>query len=782
MKTPFFAFPQGLVLRAITALCIGFGCSWPLLLVLQFPVSAPLCAACCALVTLALFLPDCLPRLRAVSYLLLLSALAFVVWPYRDQLQAISHAFTLFLSGQPLALAAYFRVITVLLCTLLTCVGASLARSDHAFFPLAFLVVLESSALSLLGFSAGGAAIMPLLAALLLTAKLPGVSSLRLLPMAAAALAFTFAFFPLSASTAPSLSAFAQSVQRAIDDYFFFTEPRTAFSLSQTGYQPFGSERMGGTASPTDDPVMQVKTPQRALLRATVKNEYTGLAWADTTSGRRYLFVSPRFSALRRDLFDQDRPSQPALLPGSRTLEVTMLADSASTLFLTQRFLAPKGEGIVSYFSPSSEVFATRSLAAGDQYAFSGRLLDASGEGVRRAVLAAHDPSDPYYESVRSTYLSLPASVEPEVYQIARELTKDVSNDFDRASALCLYLQRSFPYSLEQSEPPLTRDFVSWFLLTEKRGYCTSFASSLTVLARACGLPARYVEGFSVHPDSDGIARVTNQDAHAWTEIYFPGFGWLTFDPTPGVGGAPEYGSGDDQLPAPPSSDDSSDNPSDDPSEDPSGDSSSDSSSQPTPTPSPTPTPAPTPAPTPSPSPTPKHDDPSVTPTPEITPAPTSVPTPTPTVPPSPEDEDREPPSLLLMLLVLLVLALLIALRFMLTAPAHIASLYRNPGDQLLIWYHACAQALTCMGLALLPGEAPASYLLRCQQALGGRVILIKLGKALCVARYSARRLKPTAAQKAEQTYRAVYAQLTLTQRLKLHVHRFIHGLSIQDR
>ena len=416
MKTPFFSIPKGFLLHALTTLCIGFGCSWPLLLAMELPVSPAACAACCAAVALLFALLDCLPRLRFCAYPLLLGALIAAVWPYRDQVQAVSHAFSLFVSGQPLAIAAYSRVITVLLCALLTSIGAALARSDQAFLPLVFLSVFVLMLVSLLELSGSIWAMLPLLTALLLTAKMPGVSSLRLLPMAAAALILTLLFLPLSSSRIPEFSAFAQKIQRVIDDYFFFTEPRTAFSLSQTGYQPFGPELLGGTASPTDDPVMQVKTPQRALLRATVKNEYTGLAWADTTSGRRYLFISPRFSAIRRDLFDQNRPSDSALLPGSRTLEVTLLADSASTLFLTQRFLSPKGEDIVSYFSPSSEVFSTRSLAAGDQYTFSGRLLDASGEGVRRAVLAALDPSDPHYESVKNTYLQLPDSVEPEVY------------------------------------------------------------------------------------------------------------------------------------------------------------------------------------------------------------------------------------------------------------------------------------------------------------------------------------------------------------------------------
>ena len=764
MKKPSFSIPKGLALHALATLCIGLGCAWPLLLAMNLAASWPLCAACCALVALLFALGDCVPRLRAAVYPLLLLALAGIVFAYRDQAAAVSGALTLFLNGQPLALAAYSRALTVLLSVLLTCIGASLARSDQAFFPLALLTVFELLIVSLLGLGVDTLALLPLLAALMLVSRARSVGASRLLPMAALALALTLLCMPLAGRTVPALRAFALRVQQTIGDYLFFTDPRTAFSLTSTGYQPLGQERLGGTASPTDDPVMQVKTPGRALLRATVKNEYTGLAWADTTSGRRYLFVNPRFSQLRRNLFDQDRPEKSVLpmLPAARTLEVVMRADAASTLFLTQRFLSPKGDGVVSYFSPSSEVFATRSLSAGDSYTFSGRLIDASTNGIRQAVLAAYDESDPYYETVKAAYLQLPASVEPEVFEIAQEITASAANAFDRAGALCLYLQRGFPYSLTQSEPPLTRDFVSWFLLEEKRGYCTSFASALTVLARIVGLPARYVEGYAAQPDSDGVARVTQQDAHAWTEIYFPGFGWLPFDPTPGSGSAPDHGAGSGDFP---------DGSTPEPDEEPDG-----ASPDATPSPSPTPSPVPTP----SPSPTPEHNDPSVTPTPEITPPPTPTPsaTPTPTAPPAPpRDDPSDPPPLLWLLLALVLLAALIALRLYLVSPARIAAGIRNPGEQVLVWYAAARQALTCLGLPLRPGEAPATYLLRVQEALGGRVTLITLGKALCIARYSAHRLKPAAAQKAEKTYRAVYALMTPMQKFRLHAHRFLHGV-----
>ncbi|MBQ4265122.1 MAG: transglutaminase domain-containing protein [Clostridia bacterium] len=754
MKKPFFVFPRSLPLHTLLTLCIGFGCTWPLLPAMDLFAAPAFCLLCCALTALVFALSDCLPRLSGLIQLFIPASLLVLVWVFRDHTQAVLSALTLFAHGQPLALSAYSRPVAAVLSVLLTSVGASLARSDHAFFPLAFLAVSELMLISMLGLPVGPLALLPLLIALLLSARAPSTSALRLLPMAALAIALTLTLMPLAGITLPALEACAARVQRAIDDYFFFTEARTAFSLSTTGYQPYGPERLGGTASPTDDPVMQVKTPGRALLRATVKNEYTGLAWADTTSGRRYLFVSPRFSSLRSDLFDQARPSPSVLpmLPGSRTLEVTMRADAASTLFLTQRFLSPRGDSVVSYFSPSTEVFATRSLSGGDTYTFSGRLLDASVSGIRSAVLAAHNESDPYWASVKSTYLQLPAAVESKVYQIAQELTAGFDHDFDRAAALCLYLQRSFPYSLVQSEPPLTRDYVSWFLLEEKRGYCTAFASSLTVLARAAGLPARYVEGYAASPDSDGYARVTQENAHAWTEIYFPGFGWLTFDPTPGQGNAPDY-SAPPNLPEP-----------DDPD---------------TPSTPPTPSPTPSPIPSPTPSPTPEHHDPSVTPTPVITPAPTPVPTPTPSTPPTPNQKDDSLSPLLCWLLALFILLLLAALRFYLTAPARIAALYRSPGDQLLVWYGALSQALACMGLPVQPGEAPATYLLRCQESLGGRIVLLPLGKALCMARYGGKRLKPAAAEKAEKIYRSLYALLTPAQRLAMHLRRSVRGIHI---
>ena len=79
---------------------------------------------------------------------------------------------------------------------------------------------------------------------------------------------------------------------------------------------------------------MQVRTSGRTLLRGSIKNEYNGRFWSDSTQNRRYLYVNPRFYALRRNLFDQNRPTDSlrAELPDSEPITVLMRADATSTL------------------------------------------------------------------------------------------------------------------------------------------------------------------------------------------------------------------------------------------------------------------------------------------------------------------------------------------------------------------------------------------------------------------------------------------------------------------
>ena len=94
-------------------------------------------------------------------------------------------------------------------------------------------------------------------------------------------------------------------------------------------------------------------------------------------------------------------------------------------------------------------------------------------------------------------------------------------------------LRKQYNYSLTPGETPDGEDFVAYFLQT-KKGYCVHFASAMTVMARSLGIPARMVSGYGLEQDANqsDLWYARRRNAHTWTECYFEGLGWVSFDPT----------------------------------------------------------------------------------------------------------------------------------------------------------------------------------------------------------------------------------------------------------
>jgi transglutaminase-like putative cysteine protease len=141
-----------------------------------------------------------------------------------------------------------------------------------------------------------------------------------------------------------------------------------------------------------------------------------------------------------------------------------------------------------------------------------------------------------YPDWIQDRYLALPETVPDRVLGLARDLTATEATPYDRAVAIESYL-RTYPYNLDVSLPPAgTVDVVDYFLFELKEGYCDYYATSMVVLARAAGLPARLVIGYAPgYYDARGaVYVVTEAEAHAWVEVYFPEYGWIEFEPTGG--------------------------------------------------------------------------------------------------------------------------------------------------------------------------------------------------------------------------------------------------------
>lgn len=116
----------------------------------------------------------------------------------------------------------------------------------------------------------------------------------------------------------------------------------------------------------------------------------------------------------------------------------------------------------------------------------------------------------------------------------AQEITRGLTNNYDKAVAIQAWLQRENTYTLELADPG-SREPIDFFLFERKRGHCEYFASAFAILARAAQIPTRQVNGFlgGEWNEYKGYVAVRAGDAHSWDEVYFPGAGWVTFDPTP---------------------------------------------------------------------------------------------------------------------------------------------------------------------------------------------------------------------------------------------------------
>ncbi len=136
-------------------------------------------------------------------------------------------------------------------------------------------------------------------------------------------------------------------------------------------------------------------------------------------------------------------------------------------------------------------------------------------------------------------YLELQPPPDGRIPKLAEEITTKAPSNYDKAVALEQYLSTHFGYTLELPHSP-SKDPVANFLFERKKGHCEYFASSMAVMLRSLHIPSRIITGFrgGEFNDLTGQYIVRASDAHSWVEAYFPGSGWISFDPTP-AGNAP---------------------------------------------------------------------------------------------------------------------------------------------------------------------------------------------------------------------------------------------------
>jgi transglutaminase-like putative cysteine protease len=179
----------------------------------------------------------------------------------------------------------------------------------------------------------------------------------------------------------------------------------------------------------------------------------------------------------------------------------------------------------------SLTVFSTHDSAGGRSY----KITSVRPEPTYQDLVT----NAPLPTSITGRYLSVPGSLGDDVTKLATDLTASASTPYEKAVKLQNWFTQpgNFTYSLDA---PSTRQdgALRDFLFTSRTGYCEQFASSMALLARLIGIPARVGMGYTAGTqDANGGWVVRTKDAHAWPELYFSGVGWLRFEPTPGGDG-----------------------------------------------------------------------------------------------------------------------------------------------------------------------------------------------------------------------------------------------------
>lgn len=209
-----------------------------------------------------------------------------------------------------------------------------------------------------------------------------------------------------------------------------------------------------------------------------------------------------------------------AMPPGQLLLEVHRDQERVSGVTLAESLPA------------RPDVLAVRNsdgkIKAGDEYRITSSVSVASPQELRTAGV-----NYPAWALLK--YTQLPEDLPRRVRDLGAQVTAEAETPYDKAKAIEDYLSQ-FPYTLRVAPPPFDADGVDHFLFTLRQGYSEYFGSSMAVLLRTVGVPARLATGYTQGdklPDQN-VYLVTDSHSHAWVEVYFPDYGWVSFEPTPG--------------------------------------------------------------------------------------------------------------------------------------------------------------------------------------------------------------------------------------------------------
>ncbi|KZD49906.1 Transglutaminase-like enzyme putative cysteine protease [Bacillus cereus] len=304
--------------------------------------------------------------------------------------------------------------------------------------------------------------------------------------------------------------------------------------ISTIGYG-LDDSRLGGPFKADPTIVFTARTQNKQYWRVETKDFYTGKGWEISENPKKISFKN------KNDVvswYEQNTKM--------KTTEATItMQKSYPHLTYPAGLVSVEAASDVSYsvdsFSEKIYTMNGDSSTTLHSYKVTYEIPEFSIENLKAVKTNEGQETNPYF---MTKYTQLPKSLPQRVKDLAVNLTNDKDNRYDKVLAIENYFtDNSFTYeSTNVLFPAKSQDYVDQFLFDTKSGYCNNFSTSMIVLLRSTGIPARWVKGYTegtldntlASAEGEDVYTITNDNAHSWVEVYFPGYGWIPFEPTKG--------------------------------------------------------------------------------------------------------------------------------------------------------------------------------------------------------------------------------------------------------
>ncbi|WP_270341189.1 transglutaminase TgpA family protein [Bacillus mobilis] len=343
-------------------------------------------------------------------------------------------------------------------------------------------------------------------------------------------------FIVLSATIAYLAPKFGPQWPNPMDFLKFNTsEASKQQDVSKIGYG-LDDSRLGGPFKADPTIVFTAATPNKQYWRVETKDFYTGKGWEVSENQKKVSFKHKNDVLSWYEQNTKTETTKATITMQKRYPHLTYPAGLVSVEASSEN---------VSYsvdtFSEKIYTMDGDSSTTLHSYKVTYEVPEFSIESLKAVKMNEGQETNPYF---MTKYTQLPESLPQRVKDLASSLTKDKDNRYDKVLAIENYFtDHSFVYeTMNVSFPAKNQDYVDQFLFDTKSGYCNNFSTSMIVLLRSAGIPARWIKGYSegtldntlVGAEGEDVYKVANDNAHSWVEVYFPEYGWIPFEPTKG--------------------------------------------------------------------------------------------------------------------------------------------------------------------------------------------------------------------------------------------------------